>query len=102
MIVEDSYGNTEPNVMDDIIKKLRFVQKKYENKFIGTGEVNISGLARDCADYIEEHAVVHGVWIYEGCDYKCSICGHWKGNYFGAEGNTNYCPNCGAKMDGAK
>ena len=55
-------------------------------------------LAIDNAPTIDTAA--HGEWIYEGCDYKCSICGHWKGNYFGAEGNTNYCPNCGAKMDG--
>lgn len=37
--------------------------------------------------------VRHGRW--SGVDYdKCSVCG-------GLElGRTNYCPNCGAKMDG--
>lgn len=44
--------------------------------------------------------VVHGRWIYEPVEFtyekdiKCSICGSY------AEHATNYCPNCGAKMDG--
>lgn len=39
--------------------------------------------------------IQHGRWI--GVDYdKCSVCG-------GLElGRTNYCPNCGARMDGAE
>lgn len=46
--------------------------------------------------------VVHGVWIDMREAYndvpnvKCSICGRV---WFGLE--TDYCPNCGAKMDGA-
>lgn len=45
---------------------------------------------------IEEFVPVrHGRW--SGGDYdKCSVCG-------GLElGRTNYCPNCGARMDGAE
>lgn len=44
--------------------------------------------------------VVHGEWIDKGHDntYKCSKCGDiWIG-----VGGYNYCPNCGARMDGAK
>lgn len=53
--------------------------------------------------------VVHGRWIgveYDGYAdgypvydlYECSICGEeHKGEY---DTLTNYCPNCGAKMDG--
>lgn len=47
--------------------------------------------------------VVHGRWIHDGCRVKggidwchCSECG--KSDNFCAR--TNYCPNCGAKMDG--
>lgn len=47
--------------------------------------------------------VVHGRWIHDGCRIKggidwchCSECG--KSDNFCAR--TNYCPNCGAKMDG--
>ena len=55
--------------------------------------------------------VVHGRWLSNGmCNhkpsrfrnpdkwtiYKCSECGYSNGRKF----NANYCPNCGAKMDG--
>ena len=43
--------------------------------------------------------VVHGRWIFDPyafsmmC-YECSNCGEWH------DTKSNYCPNCGAKMDG--
>ena len=47
--------------------------------------------------------VVHGRWIHDGCRIEggidwchCSECG--KSDNFCAR--TNYCPHCGAKMDG--
>lgn len=60
------------------------------------------------ADVVE---VKHGRWVQSGqCNhkpcrirnadkwttYKCSECGFSNGRRF----NDNYCPNCGAKMDG--
>ena len=53
--------------------------------------------------------VVHGRWITEKCNHvrwrlknpekwvihKCSVCGYSNGRK-----SSNYCPNCGAKMDG--
>lgn len=48
--------------------------------------------------------VVHGRWIADGdgyhWTYNCSICA-WKDEYPFNE-RHNYCPNCGAKMDGDK
>lgn len=43
--------------------------------------------------------VPHGRWETE-CEphYTCSACKHW----FNLYGPTNFCPNCGAKMDGRK
>ena len=39
----------------------------------------------------------HGRWEHiplgEGLDYKCSVCG------MEMVTPTNYCPNCGARMD---
>ena len=45
--------------------------------------------------------VVHACWI-EGHDYiKCSVCrGMTKRDF--RDGCWNYCPNCGANMDGGK
>lgn len=46
--------------------------------------------------------VVHGQWIADGdgyhWTYNCSICA-WKDGYPFNE-RHNYCPNCGAIMDG--
>ena len=52
-------------------------------------------------------AVVHGRWIeyphfnyddeYSGSEYKCSCCGF---NDVYVIEDYNYCPHCGAKMDG--
>lgn len=52
------------------------------------------------ADVIE---VVHGEWIPHGYKWRCSICGN-KISLDGTpiENGLNYCPNCGAKMDGGK
>lgn len=44
--------------------------------------------------------VVHGRWIYDEKAQRpyCSVC---KGYFYGATNSPmNYCPNCGAKMDG--
>ena len=45
---------------------------------------------------IDSVPVVHGRWIPVYSEIAvCSICGHVTGGLL-----TNYCPNCGAKMDG--
>ena len=38
--------------------------------------------------------VVHGRWISHKGYCECNLCHNLFGSYF------NYCPNCGAKMDG--
>ena len=55
--------------------------------------------------------VRHGEWIkahgmlppeFFG-KHKCSLCGHFALSWrIGHEELSNYCPNCGAKMDGGK
>ena len=61
------------------------------------------------APTVEAEPVVHGRWNTEKCDHvpwrlknpekwvicKCSVCGYSNGRK-----KSNYCPNCGAKMDG--
>ncbi len=46
--------------------------------------------------------VRHGRWIYgEDIDIQCSVCGAdalTEGDY--RQTRSNYCPNCGARMDG--
>ena len=44
--------------------------------------------------------VVHGLWVEHLNEMECSVCKRqW--NYCDNDTNTfNFCPNCGAKMDG--
>ena len=53
----------------------------------------------DEAPTIEAEPVKHGRWVDNGIPEsilsKCSVCGFSCGAY-----TFNYCPNCGAKMDG--
>jgi hypothetical protein len=52
-----------------------------------------------CKNLIEVATVRHGKWIFEPVEFtyekdiKCSICGTY------VEHISNYCPDCGAKMD---
>ena len=58
------------------------------------------------ADVVE---VKHGEWV-EGAEHftngfyeaECSVCGNYIRWNEGNSGEWNYCPNCGAKMDGGK
>ena len=48
---------------------------------------------------IDAVPVVHGRWITTEYDsVKCSICGSNEDVWW-ADTGTNFCPNCGAKMD---
>lgn len=55
------------------------------------------------APTIDAVPVVHGRWRInkQFADYECSACGHGDiiSPYF-KRLKLNYCPNCGAKMDG--
>ena len=64
-------------------------------KAVGTREI-------DKAPTVDAVEVVHGRWGWNTEDvYKCSNCGE-KSHVKEVMGQPdwNYCPNCGAKMDG--
>ena len=56
-----------------------------------------------CGHYIEVEPVVHGRWVQKDMFAKyhwmhnCSICGS---PVYDKTKLYNYCPNCGARMDG--
>lgn len=49
------------------------------------------------APTIDAEPVRHGRWEGKKWSYSCSICGGLSPEDGGAK--TNYCPDCGAKMD---
>ena len=47
--------------------------------------------------------VKHGHWIYENFYTHCSVCGKMAiYDKYGQEVESDYCPRCGAKMDGGE
>ena len=76
---------------------------------VKTGKSNVFLASMSLADVqtVDAVPVVHGRWIehphidygggYNGADYECSKCGF---NDVYDIVDYNYCPNCGAKMDG--
>ena len=64
----------------------------------------------DCLDSVLQHKaadvapVVHGEWIKgeENSHRRIIECSHCKTGFVldNSETNPNYCPNCGARMDG--
>ena len=66
-------------------------------------------LTLDNMPTIDAVPVVHGEWIetemgYDDYAWVCTVCGEpWVLNAgTPSENNMNYCPNCGAKMDGER
>ena len=55
----------------------------------------------ECAPAADVAEVVHGRWVFTNAGWKCNLCGHsmpyWP--MASTQERTNYCPNCGAKMD---
>lgn len=55
----------------------------------------------DCFQPADVAPVVHGRWRYFGFLLECQSCGEIYSRHGGNAGKLwNFCPNCGAKMDG--
>ena len=76
----------------DILAKCAVIEYAKEVKRIVTDAPTV--------DAVE---VVHGRWIPSksmALSDKCSVCHGWVTRHSVNERKFNYCPNCGAKMDG--
>ena len=85
-------ANALKSCMDECSKETRFrVYYGYATSFI------------DAAPTVDAVEVVHGRWIDKGEYAVCTECGGRSGTqYDGVEPiplMTQFCPNCGAKMD---
>lgn len=66
---------------------LRF-EKEYKDKTLADMEL------RQCKREASKQEIKHAHWRFNGVSYECSAC---KKTY---RGSYDYCPWCGAKMDG--
>ena len=74
---------------DELIRALRYDREQYQKGFDDARKGAVP--------------VVHGMWVYAKTYYdldecNCSLCGQLMTTAI--DKRMNYCPNCGAKMDG--
>lgn len=67
---------------------------QYDMGYVDAVEQIENFLEYNTVDAVE---VVHGWWLGEAGDFKCSVCGEYSAD--GGFEQTRFCPNCGAKMD---
>jgi uncharacterized OB-fold protein len=69
------------------------------DKYVGQEWVKREDVLKDIEECpaADAQEVVHGKWedFRKGYGWKCSYCGN-----IAFTDSHNYCPNCGAKMDG--
>lgn len=75
---------------------------RINNNFGAVTRFIIKSILKD-APTIEAEPVRHGRWVhaktyYDADECNCSLCGQLMTTKIG--NRMNYCPNCGAKMDG--
>ena len=93
------------DVMGKASSKKRLIDYYYlEEKIECPGEPLVYWYDIEAAPTVDAVEVVHGRWIEQekytfGTMYDCSICGT---RILDNGHSWNYCPNCGAKMDGGE
>ena len=83
-LVEKAYWHSEHPSVDDLFAE-------------GVDAVDVSDI--DNAPTIEAEPVRHGRWVNTHSDSEFVQCCLCKYPVYAAWNVTNYCPNCGAKMD---
>ena len=90
--LEEAFDNADPDVCESDMDG---------HSDWGFGRENVRDVIRG-VPAADVAPVVHGQWIEDHDYLKCAECGvmvKWDFTFFDI-GNWNYCPNCGAKMDG--
>lgn len=88
---------------DALMKEFaEFVKESNNSDFADVPTWNDAVSLLGSAPTVEAEPVRHGRWIESDspgdCCYRCSECGFMRDAYLLDIGN--YCPKCGAKMDG--
>lgn len=92
----------------EYIERDMYYQEINELSKGGGGDYSLYRLAiNDCMNVLDEMPAAdvmpmkHGHWISENFYTHCSVCGKMAiYDKYGQEFESDYCPHCGAKMDG--
>ena len=99
---------TENRLIDANALKETVITDYYEHftRYHDTDQIALIDMVCDDIDEtstVDAVEVVHGRWIPSksmALSDKCSVCHGWVTRHSVNERKFNYCPNCGAKMDG--
>jgi hypothetical protein len=96
----------DADALDEILKDLESRYNKWLFYISAKAVANVRKIVY-AMKTVDAVPVVHGHWIehlhfnydgeYSGSDYECSCCGF--NDVYDTE-DYNYCPHCGAKLDG--
>lgn len=84
--------------LEEVPNKQGYVKQAIRKEIERGNDMELHGIWIDDADKIDAQFGRH--------NYRCSKCGHYATEHIGGTENwwciskPNYCPNCGAKMDG--
>jgi hypothetical protein len=95
--------------LSDVKKKLNYIYRTYGvsqqmKKTVSDAIARIPYIVKgELETTLEAELVIHGKWKHvSGMNSKCSECGRYfpVKEFESRPFDINYCPNCGAKMDG--
>ena len=103
----------DANALDEKLENLK-VRFKAQCRNSVAEDYNFVQTVLLTAPTVDAVEVVHGWWVpdlhhsngqpykdeWYGYIFKCSVCGGTTMGYYDLHCDVNYCPNCGAKMDG--
>jgi predicted RNA-binding Zn-ribbon protein involved in translation (DUF1610 family) len=88
-----------PKTADEFIEQYSFKDEKQE--YTNGAELIAVFRVKQMMEHYFPVEVVHGHNTYDhNTAFECSVCGFDDWDTLTASGEYNYCPNCGAKMDG--
>lgn len=93
---------TFPKTVDEFMERYKITDT--EHVYTNGAELVPVFRMKQWFEHIEAEPIRHGKWEYdvETAGFKCTECGKriWGMTLEIASGDINYCPKCGAKMDG--
>jgi rubrerythrin len=91
--------------VSEYIEREALLQEDFTHTFVDHYDVAIFEYIIERAPAADVVEVRHGWWAKKNVGFLktmfcCSICGGWEHGYAYEHSGMNYCPACGARMDG--
>lgn len=81
--------------MSDLLSRCKLFNALAPVQTLGEAYGVIQGMETEDAEYVK-----HGQWIEDTFCSECGWCNEVEPGFIGSVNRFNFCPNCGARMDG--